>query len=353
MSSKGRMSRIRWSHLGSRYGLLVLGVVFVVVFSLLLPNTFPTKTTALSILDAQAIIAMLALAETVVVIVGEFDLSVGYLVGLCHILALGFIVRSGMPWPVAVVLVVGVGLGVGLLNGILVHVAKIDSFIATLGVGTIAYAAANWYTSQQQVTGDMPTGFVDIYSSKLLGIPASGIYVIVLLGLLWVLLDFTPTGRYLYALGGNRRAAELSGIPARRYVIAAFATSGAIVAFAGIVLASRLQIGDVGNGPDYLLPTFVGAMLGSTTIKPGRANPGGTIVAVVVLGIGIAGFQQLGGSTYFIVPLFNGTTLIAGVGFAGYAARRIRHVRRRPTRSASEDPSLEEAEDEARSASTR
>jgi ribose transport system permease protein len=328
--------RLGFGQIASRYGLLSLALVLVVVFSLLLPRTFPTSTTALAIVDAQAVIAMLALAETIVVIVGEFDLSVGYLIGLSHILVLGFIVKSGMPWGLAVVLVVAIGLFVGLVNGLLVHVAKIDSFIATLGLGTILYSISNWYTSSQQVTGKLPRGFLKIYSNKPLGIPVLGIYVLVLLLVLWVVLEFTPTGRYLYALGGNRRAAELTGISSRRYVIGAFMASGAIVAVAGVVLASRLQIADVGNGPDYLLPTFVGAMLGSTTIKPGRPNPAGTIVAVLVLGIGIAGFQQIGGSTYFIVPLFNGTTLVVGVGLAGYASRRVRRVRRQATNAGDE-----------------
>jgi ribose transport system permease protein len=320
--------------LASRYGLLGLGLLLIIVFSLLLPSTFPTSTTALSILDAQAVIAMLALAEMIVVIVGEFDLSVGYLTGLTHILALGLIIKSGMPWPLAVALVIAIGMAVGLVNGVLVHILQIDSFIATLGVGTIAYAVSNWYTAQQQVTGALPAGFAGIYDTKVLGVPASAFYVVVMLLALWLLLEFTPTGRYLYALGSNRRAAELTGIHSRRYVIGAFMASGGIVAIAGVVLASRLQIGDVGNGPDFLLPTFVGAMLGSTTIKPGRANPLGTLVAVLVLGVGIAGFQQLG-ATYYITPLFNGVTLVAGVGLAGYASRRVRRVRDRP---ASVDP---------------
>jgi len=329
----------------SQYGLLVIGLIFIVTFSLLLPSTFPTSTTIRSILDAQAVIALLALAETIVVIVGEFDLSVGYSVGMCSILTIGFIVRTGLPWIVSVLLVSCVGLGVGLINGLLVHVAKIDSFIATLGVGTVAYAVSNWYTSDQQVTGQLPVGFEDIYAAKFIGIPLSGVYVILLLAVMWIVLEFTPAGRYLYALGGNRRAAELSRIPSRRYIIGAFMASGMIVALAGILLASRLQIGDVNNGPDYLLPTFVGAMLGSTTIKPGRANPAGTLVAVFVLGIGIAGFQQLGGSTQFIVPLFNGVTLVAGVGLAGFAARRISRVRRLPTPHEEADSPIAETVD--------
>ena len=323
------MSRSASRSLGqivSRYGLLMLAVLLASAFSIALPRTFPTILTARSILDDLAITAIVALAEMVVVVIGEFDLSVGYLIGLLHILVLGYMLRNGMPWGLAVVCVLLIGAGVGLANGLLVHVAKIDSFIATLGTGTLAYAAANWYTQGQQVTGPLPTAFTNIYTASLFGIPAPAYYVLVLALVLWILLDHTPTGRYLYALGGNRRAAELTGIPSRRYVIGAFMLSGTIVAFAGVILASRLRLGSVSTGPDYLLPVFVGAMLGSTTIKPGRPNAWGTVIAVALLSIGIAGFEQIGGG-YFVTPLFNGSTLIVGVGVAGFASRRIRRPR--------------------------
>ena len=310
----------------ARYGLPMLAVLVVIAFSIALPHTFPTVLTARSILDDLAITAILALAEMIVVIIGEFDLSVGYLIGLLHILVLGYMLRTGMPWGLAVLCVLLLGAGIGLINGLLVHVAKIDSFIATLGTGTLAYAAANWYTQGEQVTGALPPAFKNVYTANLLGIPAPAYYVVVLATALWIVLEHTPTGRYLYALGGNRRAAELTGIPSRRYVIGAFVASGTIVAFAGVVLASRLQLGSVSTGPNYLLPVFVGAMLGSTTIKPGRPNTWGTVVAVALLSIGIAGFEQLGGG-YYITPLFNGSTLIIGVGVAGFASRRIRRPR--------------------------
>jgi len=310
----------------SRYGLLTLAILLVGAFSLALPDTFPTSLTARSILDNQSIVILLALAEMLVVIVGEFDLSVGYLAGLTHILVIGLVVKSDLPWELAVLVVLLIGGLVGLLNGVLVHVFKIDSFIATLGTGTLAYAASNWYTQGQQVSGPLADGFKSIHGSALLDVPVSAFYVVGLASALWLLLEYTAIGRYLYALGANRRAAELTGIPARRYVIGAFVASGVVVAAAGVLLASRLQIGTVSTGPDFLLPVFVGALLGSTTIKPGRANAWGTVVAVLLLGIGIAGLQQLGGD-YFIVPLFNGSTLIIGVGLAGYAARRVRRVR--------------------------
>ena len=138
---------------------------------------------------------------------------------------------------------------------------------------------------------------------------------------MWIAFEFLPVGRYLYALGSNARAAELSGIPRPRYIIGAFVAAGLLIGFAGIVLASRIQVGQSNVGPDYLLPAIVGALLGATTIRPGRVNVWGTIIAVLLLAVGVAGIEQIG-AAFFVNPLFNGLTLIIAVGLAGYAARR-------------------------------
>lgn len=100
----------------------------------------------------------------------------------------------------------------------------------------------------------------------------------------------------MYAIGANPRAAALNGIPVRRYTIAAFVVSGLLTAAAGVLLASKLRIGQASVGLEYLLPALVGAFLGSTTIKPGRVNVWGTMVGVAILAVGIAGIQQFGGS---------------------------------------------------------
>ena len=139
--------------------------------------------------------------------------------------------------------------------------------------------------------------------------------------LLWIVTEYLPIGRYLYAIGANPRAAELNGIPTRRYVIGAFVASGAITAFAGVVLAARLRIGQASVGLDFLLPALVGAFLGSTTIKPGRVNVWGTLVGVIILAVGISGIQQFGGA-FWVEPLFNGVTLLIAIGFAGWTGRR-------------------------------
>ena len=306
------------------FGLAILLLLLIVAFSLLLPNTFPTAFNARSILSDKSTIAMLALAQMVPIATGQFDLSIGYHIGLAHILAVGLQINQGLPWPLAVAIVLGLGALVGVINGLLVTRAQIDSFIATLGVGTVLYGISFWY-APVQIVGDLPAGFERI-ASNLGGIPLPFVYVVVIGALLFVMFEYLPLGRYLYVLGANPRAAELTGISSRKYITFAFVVSGVITAFAGVVLGSRLGVAQTTVGPDYLLPAFVGALLGSTAIKPGRVNVLGTIVAVFVLAVAVAGLQQMG-AQFFVEPLFNGSMLILAVGLAAFASRRRARAR--------------------------
>ncbi len=320
--SPPRQAGFNLSQTFGTYGLLIIAVFFALLFSILLPRTFPTALTVRAILNDRAVIALLSLSALIVISIGEFDMSLGYMVGLTHILAVGLQVRQELPWLVVVLIVLGVGLLVGLINGLLIHVAKISSFIATLGMGTTVYGISQWYTEGRQMVGKLAPGFVQINSASVFGfIPAPTVYVIVIAIVLWLVFEFLPIGRYLYALGSNARAAELVGIPRGQYTIAAFMAAGLLTAFTGIVLAARFQVGQANIGPEFLLPSFVGALLGATTVKPGRVNIWGTLIAVILLAIGISGIQQLGGA-FYVEPLFNGLTLIVAVGLAGYASRR-------------------------------
>jgi ribose transport system permease protein len=303
----------------SAYGLLLLLVLLVIVFSLLLPSTFLTWFNVRSMLSDKSTIALLALAEMVPVAAGAFDLSIGYAIGLYHILAVGLIINQGLPWPVAVIVVLLLGAAVGLGIGLLVTRVGIDPFIASLGAGTVLYGVSFWY-APYQIVGVLPSEFVGLAGSAL-EVPLPFVYVLAVSGALWVLFERLPFGRRLYMLGANPRAAELVGISRSRYLPAAFAISGLITAIAGVVLGARLQVATTAVGPNYLLPAFVGALLGSTAIHPGRVNVLGTLVAVFVLAVAVAGLQQLG-AQFFVEPLFNGTMLIAAVGLAAIASRR-------------------------------
>ncbi|MFN3498797.1 MAG: ABC transporter permease [Pannonibacter indicus] len=307
--------------LAPTYGLVILMFGLIILFSILLPNTFPTMLNLRSILSDKAIIALLSLAAMIPMVAGRIDLTVGYGIVLWHILAISLQTVYGLPWPVAIGIVLVLGIATGILNGILVEVARIDSFIATLGTGTILYALALWHTGGRQMVGQLPDAFYAINGTFIFGLPITAFYVLAITLLMWVVLEYTPVGRYLYAIGANQRSAELNGIPTRKFVIGAFLTSGLMTALAGILLASKLRIGQASVGLEFLLPALVGAFLGSTTIKPGRVNVWGTIVGVTILAAGISGIQQFGGS-FWVEPLFNGTTLLIAIGIAGYAQRK-------------------------------
>ena len=303
------------------YGLVILMVFLIGLFSILLPNTFPTMLNLRAIVSDKAIIALLSLGAMIPMAAGRIDLTVGYGIVLWHIFAISSQTLLGLPWPAAVFLVLALGAFTGFLNGLLVEVAKIDSFIATLGTGTVLYALALWHTGGRQMVGVLPEGFYDISTTFIFGLPITGYYLLAITIIMWIVLEYTPVGRYLYAIGANQRSAALNGIPTRKYVIGAFVASGTMTALAGIILASKLRIGQASVGLEFLLPALVGAFLGSTTIKPGRVNVWGTIVGVAILAVGISGIQQFGGS-FWVEPLFNGVTLLIAIGIAGYAQRR-------------------------------
>jgi ribose transport system permease protein len=315
-------SRWNLSRILTTNSLLILSAILIVTFSLLLPNTYPTEFNIRSVLGTQSVTALLALGVMIPLAAGHYDLSVGYALGIVEVFTIGLQLNNGVAWPVAVVIAILIGALVGLVNGLLVTVAKIDSFIATLACGTFVYGITNWYSGGQQIAGTLPDSFTSIANTSFFGyVPLPAVIVLLVAVVMYLVLEYLRPGRRLYALGANPRMAELIGIPARRYVIGSFVACGTLVGLAGLILASQLQAGQPDIGPSYLLPAFVGALLGATSVKPGRVNVGGTIIAVVLISVGVAGLQQLG-SSFYVQFLFNGATLAIAVALSGWASRR-------------------------------
>ena len=318
---KGLTGAQKLARLVPVYGLVILTVFLILLFSVLLPNTFPTVLNLRSIISDKAIILILSLGVMIPMSAGRIDLTVGYGIVLWHILAISLQTMYGFAWPMAVITVLLLGAFMGMLNGLLVEVAKIDSFIATLGTGTILYALALWHSGGRQIVGALPDNFYALNSTMVFGLPITGYYVIGIAFIMWFVYEYLPIGRYLYAIGASPKAAALNGIPVRKYVMGSFIASGLFTALAGVLLAAKLRIGQASVGLEYLLPALVGAFLGSTTIKPGRVNVWGTMIGIVILAVGISGIQQFGGS-FWVEPMFNGVTLLIAIGIAGYAQRR-------------------------------
>ncbi len=312
-------ARERVTRFVSVWGLLVVLVALIVLFTALKPDTFPTAFNIRSILNNKSISAMVALAAMIPIAGNRFDLSVAFVLGISQMLAIG-LQNYGIPWPVVALLLLGMGALVGLVNGILVTVVGIDSFIATLGTGTMLLGINQWYSGGIQVLAPLPQSFLDL-SAVVYGVPLPAVYVAVIAAAMWIVFDYLPIGRYIYVLGLSPRAAQLNGISERKYITGALVASGVISAWAGIVLQSQLQVGQSTVGMEYLLPAFTAVLLGATAIKPGRVNVWGTILAVAVLAVTVAGLNQLG-APFFVEALFNGITLVVAVGLAVTANRR-------------------------------
>lgn len=328
------------------YGLLVFTGLLIVLFGVLTPHTFLTSFSWRSILSTAAIVLSLALAETVVIAANQFDLSVGYLAGFCSIVIVTLQAKAGVPWPVAVLAGLAVGVVGGAVNGAVVTLLRIDSFIATLGMGTIIYGLAQFVTGGVQITGTFPHGFQTI-GGAVIGVPVPALLALIVAILMWVLLDYTVLGRRLYVVGSNLRAAELTGLKPPQIIRYSFLISGLLVGLGGVMLAAEFQVAQPDIGPDYLLPAFAAAFLGSTSVRPGRVNVWGSVVAVLLLGIADVGLLQLGAS-FYVSSLFSGGLLIVAVGAAVLTGERKRRVDEGDPSSADGDDAVGDHDDPRR-----
>jgi ribose transport system permease protein len=304
----------------SRFGLVFLLAGLVLGFSLALPSTFPTLFNWQTIFQSQSVILLLALGVSIAFSAGAFDLSIAAWLGLSENMVTGLQTNQHLSWELAIVVVLAVGVGIGIGNGLIVTRLKVDSFIATLGTSSIIAGIELWYTGGQESLETWPQGFLNLSTIGPLHIPWPFWFALFMCVVVWIMLEYLPIGRRFYVLGSNPRAAELAGISRNIYLPIAFAMGSTMAGLAGILLASENRVGVPGVGPPYLLPAFTAAILGTAAIRPGRVNPWGTLVSVLVLAVGITGLLQLGVRS-FVQDVFNGVMLLGALAIVGYAQR--------------------------------
>jgi len=297
-------------------------VVIFVIFSIWVPHTFLSGDTWRALISSQAVTAMLAVGLVIALSAGAFDLSIGATLGFGSIVVAWLLVQRGIPMVPAIALTILAGAAVGLINGLLIVKARIDSFIATLGMSSILLAMIAWISSQQQIPG-LSNSFQKLGTTEIFGLTLP-VYLMPAVALIaWYVLELTPVGRHVYATGGNTEAARLAGVRTSAVVALALVFCGAIAAFSGLLVTSALGTGDPTIGPSYLLPAFSAAFLGSTQFRGGRFNVWGTVLAVYVLATGVKGLQ-LAGAPIWIPDLFNGVALLLAVGLAKYQGTAAR-----------------------------
>jgi ribose transport system permease protein len=322
MAAPTRWRSLTGPLLSDKYALIFAWIGVIILFSLLRPDTFATSATASSILSSQGVLVVVSLAVVLPLIVGEFDLSVGAVLGLAAITVSVLNVNSGVPIGIAVVAGLAVGAAVGALNGFFIVVVGVDGLITTLGIGTLATGIGYALSDYVIVTG-VDDRLVSVVSDEVFGLPLSFYYGVLLAAVMWFVLRYTPVGQHLLFVGKAREVAKLSGLRVNRMRFGALVLCGVVSAVAGLLLAGTVGGADPTAGASFLLPAYSAAFLGATTINPGRFNPWGTLFAVYFLVTGISGLQLLGLSDW-IQQVFYGASLVFAVTLSRLAEMRRR-----------------------------
>ncbi|MCW2854237.1 MAG: sugar transporter, permease component [Nocardioides sp.] len=311
------MARV-WS-VTAQFGVVFALLLLILVFSLLLPETFPTLGNAKTIVNSSAVVLILALAATLPLRAGGFDLSIaGTMVVSAGVVAV--LTSNGTPWAVVLLAVLAIGAGVGAVNSFLIVGLGLDGFVVTLGTLTALEGLALAISNGEILTG-VSEPVVSIATYKILGIQAMTWYAWILVAVMYYVYNRTPAGRYLLFVGGSPDASKLAGLPVTKIRTGALMGAGMLSAFAGFLLAGSFGAVDTSIAGQYLLQPYAAAFLGATTIAVGRFNALGTLIGLYLLVVGIAGLQ-LFGATQWATNVFNGGALIAAITFAKLAANR-------------------------------
>lgn len=285
---------------------IIRGNIGIIIVLLLLfitlsftSDVFLTNDNLITVLRQISINVFLALGMTLVIILAGIDLSVGAVVALSGTLTVGLIVSGGLPVPLAILIGLLLGTALGFLNGCIVTQFKLPAFIVTLATMNVAQGIAYLYSGGQseRIRNE---AYTSIGTGQLFGfLPLPVLYMFVLIFIFSVLLNKTKFGTYVYAIGGNREAARLSGVPIKKVEIAVYTLTGLLAAFAGIVLSARMYSGQPSVGQGYEMDAIAACVLGGVSMAGGRGRISGTIFGAMVIGVISNGLNLMGVSSFW------------------------------------------------------
>jgi ribose transport system permease protein len=306
-----------------RNALLLLLVAVVIFFSLWpqTSETFPSVANVRNLLGDQTVVALMAIGAIFPLLVGEFDLSIGYLVAFLGIFNAAAMSRFHLPLLVAMALTLLVAAAIGLVTGLAVSRLGLPSLVITLATGTIMSGVVLWYSHGLSIVSGISPSLISFGSGTWLGVPRAGYLLVAVTAIAWHFLERTPSGRYLRFIGSNRDAARLVGVRVNRYVTSTFVISATLSGVAAIALTARNGAANPGDGPGLLFPAIAAAFLGATTVRPGQFNVLGTVIGVFFVAVSVSGLS-LAGAQAWVPPVFYGTSLALAVLLSSLLARR-------------------------------
>jgi len=329
----GQSNIARGRHTGLHYlrsfGTLIGFLIIVLFFWMQRPTTFMSVRNLLNITQQVSILGVVAFAMTVVMVLGDFDLSVGSMASLAGIV-IGTLLQAGQPLGVVIAAALLVGMLGGLLNGVLVAYMGIMPFVATLGTLTIFSGLAFYISGGKTIFGRIfPESFVNfanggiplfMVNEQAVKLPHLTIIALIMLLIVWFVLEQTVFGRRLYSIGGNMEASRLAGVRVRLLRLLAFVITGLGAALAGTMLTGQLATGNPTLGDNLMLNAIAAVFLGMTMSQEGEPHVLGTLVGVLLIGVLANGFTQLGVDTY-IQRILTGAIIIASVTLSSLSRR--------------------------------
>lgn len=297
-----------------------VGLVAVCLVMIVTTENFFSADNFLNIARQVSINAIIAVGMTCAILSGGIDLAVGSVMALSGTLMAGLMV-AGVPPYVAILLGLGVGLAFGLFNGFFIAYADMPPIIVTLATMGIARGLALIYTGGYPIDG-LPEMFAFFGRGSVLGVQTPVVIMLITFFLAYLLLNKTPIGRYIYAIGGNEEATRLSGVRVSRYKLLVYALSGFTSALAGLVLSSRLMSGQPNSGVSFELDAIAAVVMGGTSISGGRGAIIGTLIGALMLGVLNNGLNMMGVSPY-VQNIIKGLIIL----FAIYISRERRRRR--------------------------
>jgi ribose/xylose/arabinose/galactoside ABC-type transport system permease subunit len=281
----------------SRYGILISFVILIIIMTVLSP-AFLKISNIVNILRQTSVNGIVAVGMTFVIILAGIDLSVGSVLALAAVVATSFAHPGTYPVLVPVLAGLLTGALCGFINGFIIAKRKIAPFIVTLGMMTIARGAALVYTNGRPVI-ELSDTYNKIGGSYVSGVPVPVIVFVLVVLAGWFLLKMTVFGRHVYATGGNRTAAELSGIITNKITIWVYSIAGMLAGLAGIVLSSRVMSGSPATGQGYELDAIASVVIGGTRLTGGVGTIAGTIIGALIIGVMNNGLDLLNVSSYW------------------------------------------------------
>lgn len=302
-----------------KYTMAGLLVIAVLAMSIASPE-FRSQGNLINILQQNSIIGVVACGMTLMIIAGGFDLSVGAIAAASGVLAGALSIDHGM--FVALLAGLAVGLGTGIINGFLIAKARINPFVATLGMQAVVQGILYVKTQAKPVFG-LPETWSDFGFYAVGFVPSTVIiFVIVALGC-WALLRFTLVGKHMYAVGSNREGSRRSGVPVDRVVITAFALGGLLAALGGIMLVTQSNTGQPSAGATWALLAIAAVVVGGTPLTGGAGGVGSTVIGALLLGVMTNSLNIMSVSPYW-QPAATGLLILLAVGLERYRSKAAR-----------------------------